>query len=171
MSSTTAAFGARREAQNSEAKQDVTGDRELAKSYSRTMMSAKLLRLQTTEEGQAGFGAEQLKVVLNAFFQVHSFLSQMLLPKNWERKLSTHDSYLVMFGLVSCSPTTTTATPARCCDLGLGVTVESTPRLSSFRPRARKAACFARTILEVTPQITTSFSFQMMSTRSSSKTE
>eukprot|EP00752_Nemacystus_decipiens_P004955 g4508.t1 len=33
------------------------------------MMSAKLLRLQTTEEGQAGFGAEQLKVVLNAFFQ------------------------------------------------------------------------------------------------------
>lgn len=33
-------------------------------------MSAKLLRLQTTEEGQAGFGAEQLKVVLNSFFKV-----------------------------------------------------------------------------------------------------
>lgn len=37
------------------------------------MMSAKLLRLQTTEEGQAGFGAEQLKVVLNAFFKVRAF--------------------------------------------------------------------------------------------------
>lgn len=34
-------------------------------------MSAKLLRLQTTEEAQAGFGAEQLKMVLNAFFKVH----------------------------------------------------------------------------------------------------
>lgn len=44
--------------------------RGLAKSYSRTMMSARILRLQTTEEGQAGFGAEQLKVVLNAFFKV-----------------------------------------------------------------------------------------------------
>lgn len=42
----------------------------LAKSCSRTMMSAKLLRLQTTEEAQAGFGAEQLKVLLNAFFKV-----------------------------------------------------------------------------------------------------
>lgn len=37
-------------------------------------MSAKLLRLQTTEEAQAGFGAEQLKVVLNAFFKVHTIL-------------------------------------------------------------------------------------------------
>lgn len=45
-------------------------DEALAKTYSRTMMSAKLLRLQTTEEGQAGFGAEQLKVVLNSFFKV-----------------------------------------------------------------------------------------------------
>ncbi|CAM9255225.1 unnamed protein product [Ectocarpus sp. 6 AP-2014] len=44
-------------------------DEALAKTYSRTMMSAKLLRLQTTEEGQAGFGAEQLKVVLNSFFK------------------------------------------------------------------------------------------------------
>lgn len=34
------------------------------------MMSAKLLRLQTTDEAQAGFGAEQLKVVLNTFFKV-----------------------------------------------------------------------------------------------------
>ncbi|CAM9134053.1 unnamed protein product [Ectocarpus sp. 12 AP-2014] len=44
-------------------------DEALAKTCSRTMMSAKLLRLQTTEEGQAGFGAEQLKVVLNSFFK------------------------------------------------------------------------------------------------------
>lgn len=58
------------EAPTSEARKGVNGDRDLAKSYSRTMMSAKLLRLQTTEEGQAGFGAEQLKVVLNAFFKV-----------------------------------------------------------------------------------------------------
>lgn len=49
---------------------DAGEDRELANTYSRTMMSAKLLRLQTTEDGQAGFGAEQLKVVLNAFFKV-----------------------------------------------------------------------------------------------------
>ncbi|CAM9471421.1 unnamed protein product, partial [Sphacelaria rigidula] len=41
---------------------------ELAKSYTSTMMSARLLRLETTEEGQAGFGAEQLQVVLNVFF-------------------------------------------------------------------------------------------------------
>lgn len=48
----------------------LASDRGLAKSYSRTMMSARLLRLQTTEDGQAGFGAEQLKVLLNAFFKV-----------------------------------------------------------------------------------------------------
>lgn len=42
----------------------------LAKTYSSTMMSARLLRLQTTEDAQAGFGAEQLQVVLNDFFQV-----------------------------------------------------------------------------------------------------
>lgn len=53
-----------------EASKDVPKDGELATTYSRTMMSAKLLRLQTTEEGQAGFGAEQLKVVLNSFFKV-----------------------------------------------------------------------------------------------------
>ncbi len=53
-------------------RKDLAGDRELANTYSRTMMSAKLLRLQTTEEGQAGFGAEQLKMVLNAFFKVRS---------------------------------------------------------------------------------------------------
>lgn len=35
-------------------------------------MSARLLRLQTTEEAQAGFGAEQLKVLLNAFFKASS---------------------------------------------------------------------------------------------------
>lgn len=40
-------------------------------------MSAKLLRLQTTEEGQAGFGAEQLKVVLNAFFKVRFFFQTL----------------------------------------------------------------------------------------------
>lgn len=53
-----------------EPKKGVLEDRELANTCSRTMMSAKLLRLQTTEEAQAGFGAEQLKVVLNAFFKV-----------------------------------------------------------------------------------------------------
>lgn len=46
----------------------------LATSYSRTMMSARLLRLETTEEAQAGFGAEQLKVLLNAFFKASRFL-------------------------------------------------------------------------------------------------
>ncbi|CAM9707773.1 unnamed protein product, partial [Laminaria digitata] len=46
-----------------------TQDPGLAKTYSRTMMSARLLRLQTTDEAQAGFGAEQLKVLLNAFFK------------------------------------------------------------------------------------------------------
>lgn len=35
-------------------------------------MSARLLRLQTTDEAQAGFGAEQLKVLLNAFFKASS---------------------------------------------------------------------------------------------------
>lgn len=65
-------------APNPETRKDVAGDQELAKSYSRTMMSAKLLRLQTTEEGQAGFGAEQLKVVLNAFFKVRLLLSSIV---------------------------------------------------------------------------------------------
>lgn len=74
-SRTKAIEGKDGDASSSEAKQDVIGDRELANTYSRTMMSAKLLRLQTTEEGQAGFGAEQLKVVLNAFFKVRDVLA------------------------------------------------------------------------------------------------
>lgn len=55
---------------NNEVGQNPTQDPGLAKTYSRTMMSARLLRLQTTDEAQAGFGAEQLKVLLNAFFKV-----------------------------------------------------------------------------------------------------
>lgn len=37
-------------------------------------MSARLLRLQTSDEAQAGFGAEQLKVLLNAFFEASSLI-------------------------------------------------------------------------------------------------
>ena len=68
------------------------------------MMSAKLLRLQTTEEGQAGFGAEQLKVVLNAFFQVRLFDFAQMLPTCWERKDSTHESYFTRLAMVSAPP-------------------------------------------------------------------
>lgn len=57
---------------NREAGKNATQDPGLAKTYSRTMMSARLLRLQTTDEAQAGFGAEQLKVLLNAFFKAGS---------------------------------------------------------------------------------------------------
>lgn len=60
-----------------ESSNEASSDRGLANSYDRTMMSARLLRLQTSEEAQAGFGAEQLKVVLNAFFKASQLFSSV----------------------------------------------------------------------------------------------
>lgn len=76
-------------------------------------MSAKLLRLQTTEEGQAGFGAEQLKVVLNAFFKVPAFLFFQLLritTKNIGRKCFHERHTLCKVGLGFLLKATTTTT-------------------------------------------------------------
>ncbi|KAG5177680.1 hypothetical protein JKP88DRAFT_331957 [Tribonema minus] len=42
---------------------------DISRSYSSALLSAKILRLQSTEEAQAGYGAEQLKDLLKVFFQ------------------------------------------------------------------------------------------------------
>ncbi|KAG5179673.1 hypothetical protein JKP88DRAFT_326367 [Tribonema minus] len=45
------------------------GDGGIGSSYASTLLSASLLRLQSTEEAQAGYGAEKLQDLLKALFQ------------------------------------------------------------------------------------------------------